>query len=66
MPCCPSKCDPLTRTCVLEKLETVKNLDVFGLMSPVSFGKGVRYSNQKVRILRNDLAKKEFTPVTNY
>ena len=56
----------LTRACTLEKLETVKGLDVFGLMSPISFGKGVRYSNQKVRIIRNDFANKSFAPVTRY
>ncbi len=56
----------LTRACVLDKLETVKDLDVSGIMGPVSFGKGVRYSNQKVRILRNDFANMTFTPVTGY
>jgi hypothetical protein len=35
-------------------------------MGPISFGKGVRFSNQQVRVLENDYADGKFVAVTPY
>lgn len=52
----------LTWTCTIAELEKTKNFDS-GVMGSVSFGPGVRFSSQKVRIMRADFATLSFKPV---
>jgi branched-chain amino acid transport system substrate-binding protein len=52
----------LTRVCTIAELEKTKNYDA-GVMGAVSFGPGVRFSSQKVRIMRADFATLSYKPV---
>jgi branched-chain amino acid transport system substrate-binding protein len=52
----------LTWACTIAELEKTKNFDS-GVMGPVSFGPGVRFSSQSVRIMRADHATLSFKPV---
>lgn len=56
----------LTRECFISKMEEIKDFDTGGLMGPVSFGKGVRFTNQKVRMIMSDVANKKFVPLTDF
>ncbi|MCO6381758.1 ABC transporter substrate-binding protein [Oceanicola sp. 502str15] len=55
----------LTQACVIEKLEGAKDIET-GAMAPTTFGPGVRFSDQKVRIIRNDFANTAFVPMTEF
>jgi branched-chain amino acid transport system substrate-binding protein len=55
----------VTKDCVVTALENTSNLET-GSMGPISFGKGVRFSNQQVRVLTNDFANGKFVAVTPY
>ena len=58
--------DDLTRECFIAKMEEIKDFDTGGLMGPVSFGKGVRFTNQQVRMIMSDVANKKFVPLTDF
>lgn len=55
----------VTNQCVIQQLEKTSNLKTLA-MGPVTFGKDVRFSNQKTRVLMNDFANKRFVAVTPY
>lgn len=50
----------LTRACVVEKLETTKNLGTDGLTSPISFSSTQRHSPSSVLLLRSDAKRGKF------
>lgn len=52
----------LTWTCTIAELEKTKNFES-GVMGPVSFDAGVRFSSQAVRIMRADFGSLSFKPV---
>lgn len=52
----------LTWSCTISELEKTKTLDT-GVMDPISFGPGVRFSSQKVTIMQTDLATLTSKPV---
>jgi len=54
-----------TKDCIVTAIENTSDFKTLA-MGPVTFGKGVRFSNQKTRVLMNDFAKKAFTPVSEY
>jgi branched-chain amino acid transport system substrate-binding protein len=51
-----------TWACTISELEKTKNVET-GVMAPISFGPGVRFSNQKLQIMRADTATLSFRPV---
>ncbi|MEH2541519.1 MULTISPECIES: ABC transporter substrate-binding protein [unclassified Bradyrhizobium] len=51
-----------TWACTIAELEKTKNVET-GVMAPISFGPGVRFSNQKLQIMQADTAKLSFKPV---
>ena len=51
-----------TWACTISELEKTKNVET-GVMAPISFGPGVRFSNQKLQIMRADTATLSFKPV---
>lgn len=51
-----------TWACTIAELEKTKNFDT-GVMAPISFGAGVRFSNQKLQIMQADAATLSFKPV---
>lgn len=53
--------DP-TWACTIAELEKTRNLAT-GVMAPISFGPGVRFSNQALKIMRVDFATTSFKPV---
>jgi branched-chain amino acid transport system substrate-binding protein len=55
----------VTTQCVIQQLENTSNLKTLA-MGPISFGKGVRFSNQKSRVLKNNFPSKTFVAVTPY
>jgi len=48
--------------CTIAELEKTKNLDT-GVMAPISFGPGVRFSNQKLQIMQAEFSTLSFKPV---
>ncbi|MBI4968065.1 MAG: ABC transporter substrate-binding protein [Rhodospirillales bacterium] len=52
----------LTWECTIAEIEKTENFKT-GLMGPVNFGKGVRFSSQAVRIMRADFATLSYKPV---
>ena len=50
-----------TWTCTISEIEKTKNLET-GVMAPISFGPGSRFSNQKLKIMRADHATLSFKP----
>lgn len=52
----------LTWACTIAELEKTKNLET-GVMGPISFGSGVRFSSQKLTIMQTDFAAMSFKPV---
>ena len=55
----------VSKDSVVAALENTADLKT-GTMGPISFGKGVRFSNQQVRVLENDYADGKFVAVTPY
>lgn len=55
----------LTRTCVVDKLEAMKNFGTDGLASPVSFSPTVRHSPSSVLILKSDAKASKFDRVSD-
>ncbi len=53
--------DP-TWACTISELEKTKDFAT-GTMAPISFGPGVRFSNQQLKIMRVDFATTSFKPV---
>jgi branched-chain amino acid transport system substrate-binding protein len=51
-----------TWACTISELEKTKNVET-GVMAPISFGPGVRFSNQKLQIMRAETATLSFKPV---
>ncbi|MBR1119954.1 ABC transporter substrate-binding protein [Bradyrhizobium lablabi] len=51
-----------TWACTISELENTKNVET-GVMAPISFGPGVRFSNQKLQIMQADAATLSFKPV---
>jgi branched-chain amino acid transport system substrate-binding protein len=51
-----------TWACTITELEKTKNVAT-GVMAPISFGPGVRFSNQKLQIMRAETATISFKPV---
>ncbi|MCA6119265.1 ABC transporter substrate-binding protein [Bradyrhizobium sp. WSM 1738] len=51
-----------TWACTISELEKTKNVET-GVMAPISFGPGVRFSNQKLQIIRADFSTLSFKPV---
>ncbi|MGY4407786.1 ABC transporter substrate-binding protein [Bradyrhizobium sp. USDA 3315] len=51
-----------TWACTISELEKTKNVET-GVMAPISFGPGVRFSNQKLQIMQADAATLSFKPV---
>jgi branched-chain amino acid transport system substrate-binding protein len=51
-----------TWACTIAELEKTKNVET-GVMAPISFGAGVRFSNQKLQIMRAETATLSFKPV---
>ena len=51
-----------TWACTITELEKTKNVET-GVMAPISFGPGVRFSNQKLQIMRADFSTLSFKPV---
>lgn len=52
----------LTWACTIAEVEKTKNFES-GVMGPISFGPGVRFSSQTVRIMRADYGTLSFKPV---
>lgn len=52
----------LTWECTIGEIEKTENFKT-GLMGPVNFGKGVRFSSQAVRIMKADFATLSYKPV---
>jgi branched-chain amino acid transport system substrate-binding protein len=52
----------LNWVCTIAELEKTKNFES-GVMGPISFGPGVRFSSQAVRIMRADYGTLSFKPV---
>ena len=52
----------LTRDCAIKEIENTKGLET-GVMAPITFGPGVRFSGQKVQIMQADHATLSFKPV---
>jgi branched-chain amino acid transport system substrate-binding protein len=48
--------------CTIAELEKTKNLET-GVMAPISFGPGVRFSNQKLQIMQAEFSTLSFKPV---
>ena len=48
--------------CTITELEKTKNLQT-GIMAPISFGTGVRFSNQKLQIMQAEFSTLSFKPV---
>lgn len=48
--------------CTISELEKTRNVET-GVMAPISFGPGVRFSNQKLQIMQADAATLSFKPV---
>jgi len=51
-----------TWACTISELEKTKNVET-GVMAPISFGPGVRFSNQKLQIMQADFPTLSFKPV---
>jgi branched-chain amino acid transport system substrate-binding protein len=51
-----------TWPCTISELEKTKNVET-GVMAPISFGPGVRFSNQKLQIMQADFSTLSFRPV---
>lgn len=51
-----------TWACTISELEKTKNVET-GVMAPISFGPGIRFSNQKLQIMQADTATLSFKPV---
>jgi branched-chain amino acid transport system substrate-binding protein len=51
-----------TWACTITELEKTKNVET-GVMAPISFGPGVRFSNQKLQIMQAETATLSFKPV---
>ena len=51
----------VTRDCVIGQLEKTQNLET-GVMAPISFGPGKRFSGQKVQIMQADFATLSYRP----
>ncbi|KJC50400.1 hypothetical protein UP09_05025 [Bradyrhizobium sp. LTSP885] len=51
-----------TWACTISELEKTQNVET-GVMAPISFGPGVRFSNQKLQIMQADAATLSFKPV---
>ncbi|WP_461320392.1 ABC transporter substrate-binding protein [Bradyrhizobium elkanii] len=51
-----------TWACTIAELEKTRNVET-GVMAPISFGPGVRFSNQKLQIMQADAATLSFKPV---
>jgi branched-chain amino acid transport system substrate-binding protein len=51
-----------TWACTVSELEKTKNVET-GVMAPISFGPGVRFSNQKLQIMQADFSTLSFKPV---
>lgn len=51
-----------TWACTITELEKTKDVAT-GVMAPISFGPGVRFSNQKLQIMQADFATLSFKPV---
>jgi branched-chain amino acid transport system substrate-binding protein len=52
----------VTRQCMISELEKTHNLET-GVMAPISFGPGIRFSSQKVQIMQADYATLSYKPV---
>jgi branched-chain amino acid transport system substrate-binding protein len=52
----------LTRECTIAELEKTKDFES-GVMTPITFGPGVRFSNQKLQVLQVDFSTLSFKPV---
>lgn len=52
----------LTRDCAIKELENTKALDT-GVMAPISFGPGKRFSDAKVQIMQADYGTLSYKPV---
>ena len=52
----------MTWACTISELEKTKNVET-GVMAPISFGPGVRFSNQKLQIMQADFSTLSFKPV---
>ena len=52
----------VTWACTIAELEKTKNLET-GIMAPISFGPGVRFSNQKLQIMQAEFSTLSFKPV---
>jgi branched-chain amino acid transport system substrate-binding protein len=50
----------VTRACVIEKLETTQNLNVDGIMSPISFTPTTRLATQTLRFFVDDYASRQW------
>jgi len=55
----------LTRACVVDKLEAMKNFGTDGLTSPISFSPTVRHSPSSVLILKSDAKASKFDRVSD-
>ena len=51
----------LTRDCAVKELENTKNLET-GVMDPITFGPGKRFSDSKVQIMQADFGTLSYTP----
>lgn len=51
-----------TRDCLIAEIEKTKNFET-GVMAPISFGPGKRFSDQKVQIMQADFATLSYKPV---
>ena len=48
--------------CTITEVEKTKNLET-GVMTPISFGPGVRFSNQKLKIMQAEFTTLSYKPV---
>ena len=60
---CDRRCGKdATWACTIAELEKTKNVET-GVMAPISFGPGVRFSNQKLQIMQAEFSTLSFKPV---
>lgn len=52
----------ITWACTIAEIEKTRNLET-GVMAPISFGPGVRFSNQKLKIMQADFGTLSYKPV---
>ena len=54
----------LTRVCVIEQFENMKDFDLGGVMSPITYGKGNRFSVSGIMVIQSNGYGKDFKKIS--